>query len=479
MSVTAFGLTASNNASATEIQAQPDNETVIIRSDNTGDTSQTLTLYGSATRTASLAGKREVKASGAMTEITSFKLSAAAAGIVRIYRPGTAGDGDIRFNEVPADGETFVLGLAGFTQTYTLRRPGRVELECLATAALAQGDYLDVEISVAISTYTWRVWVNIDGAGTGAPSAPGSGTLVQWDIASGNTADQNATSLAALLHLIDSGTETDALVASASTDTVTVTRVALGTLVVTDGASATGFTITSISGGTAPGLSAKDVRTGWTSAGAACTTDDIAGFALAAINAGSGGGINYVADAHPEITAISATGAVCSFQDRIAIDRLLEWDNGSTSTANVDIRTPVNGTTGDLIAEISAGNVGGYGDLSFDNETLAENDNQSIPAGILFTTDSIATGGRACKVKLAYPAFTGGITIKVLTSTNDATWHYTGSDMALDNSNGAGDPEDPSDTPDTQDFGPTEYIAFEVTANTASAAVPLCAKVTY
>lgn len=120
--ITTFRTTSSG------LTAQPSSsgERLIIRSNSAADTTQTLTLAGLVgsspdTDVLSLLGKREVASVELLKSLTSASLSAVCAGTVTIRGQGTAGQGRIIVTTNPSDGDTVVLGLTGFTQTYTFK----------------------------------------------------------------------------------------------------------------------------------------------------------------------------------------------------------------------------------------------------------------------------------------------------------------------------------------------------------------------
>jgi hypothetical protein len=108
------------------LSAQPSTEKIIIRSSSSADTTQTITASGNVagvpdTDALTLLGQREVLGAETFQSITSLALSAACAGTLTVMRQGTKAQGRIIVTTNPANNNTLVVGLAGFTTTYTFK----------------------------------------------------------------------------------------------------------------------------------------------------------------------------------------------------------------------------------------------------------------------------------------------------------------------------------------------------------------------
>jgi hypothetical protein len=90
-----------------------------------------------------------------------------------------------------------------------------------AASTMASGEYFYIYSSASARTYA--VWVNLDGGGV-QPNAPDATNYIEWDIATGQTADQTAASLVAALNSTLNGD----FAATASGDVVTVTNNSAG-----------------------------------------------------------------------------------------------------------------------------------------------------------------------------------------------------------------------------------------------------------
>src|ERR1043166_3114386 len=107
-------------ATSSPITTQPDSagEKLIARSSNAADTGNltVVGLVGSAgdDETVALLGKREVETTSSFKSLLSAALSAAQAGIVKVYGQGTAGTATIQVATNPADGDTLTIGLTVF-----------------------------------------------------------------------------------------------------------------------------------------------------------------------------------------------------------------------------------------------------------------------------------------------------------------------------------------------------------------------------
>jgi len=121
MAVRVFSYTSANL-----IDAQPSaTATLVARSTNSGDTTQTLTTYDStASYTNTLAGLVEQVTTSTLDSLRWVTLSATATGTVNVYSTdnGSAAVGDIRVDTQPSAADTLYVGLGGGNGTeYTFR----------------------------------------------------------------------------------------------------------------------------------------------------------------------------------------------------------------------------------------------------------------------------------------------------------------------------------------------------------------------
>ena len=107
-------------------QPSSSGEVLIVRSDNSGDTTQSVTFFGDVSSSPSseaetLAGQIEQATTSAFQTLTRVNMSATATGTVSAWRPGTAAIGDIRLDSNPADDVTLTIGLGATTQVYRFK----------------------------------------------------------------------------------------------------------------------------------------------------------------------------------------------------------------------------------------------------------------------------------------------------------------------------------------------------------------------
>jgi len=184
----------------------------------------------------------------------------------------------------PTYGDTVTIG----AKTYVFRSLASSSFVCKAMADIGQGEYFDITFGGVIH----RFWYDLNAAGTGAPTDPGA--LHEIDIVTGDTASNVATATELVVDAVTN------LTSSVSTNTVTVTHDAHGTLVVTDPVGDVLDTITEISAG----LSAVNhVLIG------ALATNSIDNL-IAAVTAGAGAGSTYYTGttANASATATIGTG---------------------------------------------------------------------------------------------------------------------------------------------------------------------------
>lgn len=143
------------------------------RSTNAADTG---TLYltgpvgGTATNASSaLQGLREIGFSQAFTALTLASLSASQLGTISILGSGAAGEGRIIALTQPANNDTLVIGLTGFTQTYTFK----TTLTGSAYEVLRGADATETMANLRLAL---RDGDTVRGDATGEGTAYGTGT---------------------------------------------------------------------------------------------------------------------------------------------------------------------------------------------------------------------------------------------------------------------------------------------------------------
>lgn len=159
--------------SSSSILAQPSTEKIYARSTDAADTGN-LTLTGEIAATPdsevlALLGQREVLTIDDFDSLTAAILSAAQAGVVSIYSEGTAANGYIIGTTQPANNDTIVIGLTGFTQTYTFKTS-------LTGAAYEVLRGADVTASMVNLRRAIRDGDAVIGDGTGEATLYGTGT---------------------------------------------------------------------------------------------------------------------------------------------------------------------------------------------------------------------------------------------------------------------------------------------------------------
>lgn len=336
-------------------------------------------------------------------------------GSIYLYNQGVAAEGDLRIDSVPADGATLIIGLAGYTQTYTFVCPAAFTLSTGTAASvttIADSDYFDI----AIAGTTYRFWFEVDGAGGVAPADPG--VLTKVSILSTDTNADVATTLEASMETAITG-----WTCSVSSSTITAVKNVLGTatLTFTDGAAAaaTGITYSEageLGEGTAD--AADQIRTGYSaSTGAAATTTEIALYIQYAMNASGGtAGTQYGTGtaAHAYLSAL-ASSSVTAVTDRLACRRQLGWS--STPPTGITIRDPIGGEYGTLIGIVS-GSSGIASGMVFDTPDVSD---ATLNALFASTTDWIQAQGRQASLRLYLASASTPITIKLQGSEDGLT----------------------------------------------------------
>jgi hypothetical protein len=452
----------------------PAGELVIIRSTSELDISpMSLQIGGTvaavpdgeALALSALDGRIERQSTKLYQAINTLSLSDTPSGSIIVYGQGVAAHGNINLpSGGPVAGGILRLGLNGFEKTYTWRAGAAWLITTLAVASLGQGDYIDVTIAGVVN----RFWFDIDAAGTGAPSNPG--TLTEVDVVTGGTADDVADALQAA---IDTLTTANATVDG---DEVTVTAEILGTMTVADGAggAATGFTLASTVTGTA-GVTDGDVLIGGD------RFQTIRNLAHA-INAGTGSGTLYgsgtsanaYASAFSDSTRSTSTfdgtsHGTAYIQDRMAVERLLSWSLDSTEE-DFSLVAPASGSMGVVIATLDANAQTLSEAMEFNNPGLAtdlDNGRGLLQALSLPTSAALYIGGHASTLRLLAANYANPVTVDVDFSEDAANWTSLGAAIV------------PMDNNDQILYiGPVEYLRFRVTANANTSDVALHAAVT-
>lgn len=106
--------------SLAEIQLTPNSQPMIAVSTSDSDT-QTAGLVGDSTESLVLTGQVEVASAGSWVNLTRVNLPSAAVGAITLRRQGTKAGGTLTFASQPANNETVIIGLVGFTRTYTFK----------------------------------------------------------------------------------------------------------------------------------------------------------------------------------------------------------------------------------------------------------------------------------------------------------------------------------------------------------------------
>lgn len=167
MSHKAFSISSSNL-----LTANPSSEKMIFKSTSAADT-MSLSLTGlvsavSTTDTASLVGKKEVQTADTFTSLTAANLASAAAGIVRVYGQGSAGAGYVAYSALPANNDTLIIGLTGYTRTYTYK-----------TSLTGAANEIKIAATVALQATNLYEALN---AGANAGTDYGTGTTAHADL---------------------------------------------------------------------------------------------------------------------------------------------------------------------------------------------------------------------------------------------------------------------------------------------------------
>lgn len=170
----AFTVSSTNSLTA----QPPSSGKFYYRSDNAADTGN-LSITGlvsavSTTDTAALAGQKEVLTADTYTTITAALLSATQAGTVTVYSHGTAGQGSIVVNSLPANNDTLQIGVTGSTRTYTFK-------------TTLTGAANEIKIAASVNAQATNIYEAIN-AGANAGTDYGTGTTAHADLTASSPA---------------------------------------------------------------------------------------------------------------------------------------------------------------------------------------------------------------------------------------------------------------------------------------------------
>lgn len=366
-----------------------DTQNLVIAGTVSGSPSSETVNMGALVNGGSDNGKVETETSATFEDVVSA-VTTAANGTISIRGQGIAAEGDITVSTVPTEGQTLILGLVGFTKTYTFRSPCRATITAPAGGggALVTGAAAGSYVTVTLNGTTKYFWFS---NGTTTDPAPG-GTGYAVVFTGG---DSQATISTALYDSIVANMT--AFAASHASPTITITGVALGAITIAQDAGAD-FTLTTVAAGTAS--AANQIRTGYHTNGVAASTQNIADYIDRTIDAAGTAGTHYGTGtvAHHHLTA-SYSLSTTDITDRIACSRLLGWyttNNGSAVTSgNLLLRNPVGGANGTLIGEIAVAGTAVMDGFSLDNESLADD---VLPPVATITFDAVRVGGCAFRV---------------------------------------------------------------------------------
>ena len=174
-------------ATGTNLIASFSAKKIVAVSSNTGDTTQTVSAVGpvagvGTTNTLALAGKVENISTNTYDSLSHLSLNASVAGSVYIRATGTAATGYHILMAQPANNDTAILGLTGFTQTYTFK-------------AILTGAANEILIGAAASDTSTNLRAAINGS-AGAGTIYGTGTVANTQLAAtGSTTTTTLTDL--------------------------------------------------------------------------------------------------------------------------------------------------------------------------------------------------------------------------------------------------------------------------------------------
>jgi hypothetical protein len=402
-------------------QPSPTGEEVIVVSTDTGDAGAVITINGSLSSTADSEavtltsnGRIERETTSQFDALTALSSDTTLTGVLSLYGQGVAGVGDVTFTSIPTGALTLILGLVGYTQTYTYRSPCRETILCPAAANLETTNVNASYIKITLNGVAKYFWFSNAAGPTIDPTPGGTGYAVVV-----TSADSAATVATALLASM--ATNLTNFASSLDTATITITGIALGAITISQDAGAD-FTLTAVEAGTAD--AANQIRTSYDVDGSTATVTDVALWTQYAINASGGtAGTHYgTGTAANAYASASASTGTTTLTDRIACNRSLGWTltapaSGATS------RTLIGGANGDLLGSlITTDGVTSSIQSSqiFDNADLADDTLLALWTG---ATDSVLVNGVPSTLRLAINNVTSIVTAKIQASDDDTTWY--------------------------------------------------------
>jgi hypothetical protein len=435
-------------SSTTTLETQPSSEKIVAVSTSASDTALTVTASGTVsgspdTDALALTGQREVLGADVFTAITGLTMSASPVGTVLVRRSGTAAVGDIRVDALPAEGDTLVVGLTGFLQTYTFRSPASKGWAMSDVAGFSQGDYFDLTISGTAH----RFWMDINAAGTGTPAIPGGGTRTKVSVPTAATDIQVAQGFVTAFAVTGWTVLRD-------DQTVQIEKTALGTATITLTAGPSGSIFSSAlttNGGTAD--AANQIRTSPTNTYVPRTVSEVAGYIAAAINASSGVGETYGTgtSANAYVSA-AAANAVVTLTDRVPCARQLTWANTFTGTW-ASLRQPVGGVNGDVVGTLTSLVLQLVESMTFNSPDVTAT---TLIASTAPTTDAMYQGGRPATLRVRAANLTSAVAMRLESSDDGETWANRSATYAITN----------ADNNDQWiELPPLEYVRLVITSN--------------
>lgn len=332
---------------ANQLLAQPNpaGESLVVRSSNVGDTTQTLSLTGlisgMAVTAVVLDQRREVQTSGALTSLLALKLSAVAVGDVTILGQGVKGDGRIIVNTLPSVGSTFSYGLTGYATAYTF------------VAALSTGPTVAYEIRIGTSTTECAAHIfdalNADGGTVGT------------DFSTGTLAHPQAEATAISGAII---TTADKIACRRQLGWTTAKTYAPATVTAAIGPASAILDVTAVGGGT--------LEVGMTLAGTGVT----AGTTILGQLTGTPGGVGTYTVSVSQTTASTTVSAVANF---------------------LSLGVPIGGKDGNTVARLEAGELVRTGAILLDDEALVL---AKLPPLTTFVSDWVQLSGRTTTLYL-------------------------------------------------------------------------------
>jgi hypothetical protein len=398
------------SVSGVAVTGQPAGEQLYFRSTNAAD-SANLSLTGlvsavSTTETNALLGRREVQTADLFTSLSAALLSATQAGLVSVFGQGVQASGPIIVSSQPADGDTILIGLVGFTHDYTFKT---ALTELFATDTVSDtGAPADADtVTVNGRVYTFKttltgaadeIFINgQDGSLTNLAAAINNTGVAGTDYGTGTTINADVTSGAVVSHGI----------------TLTAKVVGIGGNALTLAKSGANLAVggANFTGGVDPVL--NEILIGSDVAGTATHLSE-------AIQAGSGAGIDYsTGTTANEYVSPTVSGAIVTITDLIACHRQLAWAVSQGVGATLSISQPAGGVNGTLLAKLSPGLTQIWNTLSFASEDLVA---LTLPAKVVPTTASITIDGKQCCLRFKCSNVVTSIPVKYQTSTDGVNW---------------------------------------------------------